>query len=108
MKNSIKQNFYRTENVIIENNVKIDDFCILSGKITLRTNTNISAKGALCVDCTGMFPYGFIYNETDIFSGVYLIGSIYSDEKASVEGREVIIERFCQIGRQYIVLCRVA
>ena len=44
---SKKASFYSPEEISIGNNVRIDDFCILSGKITLGSNIHISAFCAL-------------------------------------------------------------
>ena len=55
--------FYSPETITIGNNVRIDDFCILSGNIILGSNIHISAyvalygaKGILLENYTGISP----------------------------------------------------
>ncbi len=44
---SRKASFYGTKDISIGDNVRIDDFCILSGEITLHSHIHISAYCAL-------------------------------------------------------------
>ena len=44
---SRKASIYNPEEILIGNNVRIDDFCILSGKIKLGSNIHISSFCAL-------------------------------------------------------------
>lgn len=101
---------YGAEQITIGDNVRIDDFCILSGHITLGSNIHISAyvalygsKGIVLEDYTGISPQTTIYSAMDDFSGDYLIGPIHDESKTNVTGGPVIIKKFSQIGTKCCV-----
>lgn len=107
---SRKASFYGCENMIIGNNVRIDDFCILSGHITLKNNIHISAyvalygaKGIVFEDYTGISSRSTIYSAMDDFSGDYLVGPIHSEESTHVTGGLVTVEKYAQIGANVLV-----
>lgn len=107
---SRKCSIYSPEKISIGNNVRIDDFCILSGSIKLNSNIHISAycalygaKGIELMDYTGMSPRSTIFSAMDDFSGEYLIGPVNPIEKTHVTGGKVILERFVQLGASTIV-----
>lgn len=102
--------FYGEETISIGDNVRIDDFCILSGHITLGSHIHISAyvalygaKGITLEDYSGISPRSTIYSAMDDFSGDYLIGPIHSNEKINVQGGPVILHRYTQIGASCVV-----
>lgn len=101
---------YSPEMISIGNNVRIDDFCILSGKISIGSNVHISAfvalygnMGITLEDYTGISPRTSIFSAMDDFSGDFLIGPIHDEEQTNVTGGEVILKRFSQIGAHCIV-----
>lgn len=107
---SRKACFYGADRMIIGNNVRIDDFSILSGSITLGSHIHISAYVALyggngieMKDYTGVSCRTTIYSAMDDFSGDYLIGPIHPEGSTCVTGGKVIIERFAQIGAHCVV-----
>lgn len=102
---SRKCSIYSPGDITIGNNVRIDDFCILSGKIAIGSNIHISAYSALygshgiiLEDYTGMSPRSTIFSAMDDFSGDYLIGPIHSPEMTQVTGGEVHVCRYSQLG----------
>lgn len=107
---SRKASVYSPETISIGNNVRIDDFCVLSGKIILGNNIHISAYCALYGageielkgDC-GISPRSIIFSAMDDFSGDYLIGSIYPNSLTNVTGGKVVMEHFTQLGANTIV-----
>ncbi len=111
---SRKASIYNPKELIIGNNVRIDDFCILSGKIKLGSNIHISAFCALygkygieLEDCTGMSPRSIIFSATDDFSGDYLIGPIYPEQFTNIISGKVVLKQFTQLGSNTIVLPNV-
>lgn len=101
---------YGAEHISIGSNVRIDDFCILSGNITIGSNIHISAyvalygaKGIIMEDYTGISPQTTIYSAMDDFGGDYLIGPIHDEKKTNVTGGPVVIKKFCQIGTKCCV-----
>lgn len=101
---------YSPERIIIGDNVRVDDFCILSGDITLGSHIHISAYVALygsmgieLEDYTGISPMTTVYSAMDDFGGDYLIGPIHPKEKTNVTGGKVLIKKFVQIGTHCVV-----
>ena len=56
---SRKTSIYSPHKIFIGNNVRIDDFCILSGKITLGNYIHIAAYVALFAGNAGIDIYDF-------------------------------------------------
>lgn len=103
--------FYGIENIEIGSNVRIDDFCILSGNIKLGNNIHISAYTALygrfgieMEDYTGLSPRCTIFSASDDFSGDYLIGPMIDSKYTHVTGGKVLIKKYSQIGSACVVL----
>ena len=104
-------NFYDIGNIRIGNNVRIDDFCILSGKISIGSNIHISAYCALygafgieLMDYSGMSPRSIIFSASDDFNGDSLIGPHVPKKYQKIIGGKVILSKYCQLGAATIVL----
>lgn len=111
---SRKASFYGIGKMSIGDNVRIDDFCILSGNITLGSHIHISAyvalygaEGIVFEDYTGISPRGTIYSAMDDFSGDYLIGPIHPEGYTNVTGGPVVVKRFSQIGCNSVIFPNV-
>jgi galactoside O-acetyltransferase len=97
---------YSPEKISIGDNVRIDDFCILSGNITIGSHIHIAAYcalygadyGIIMEDYTGLSARATIYAAMDDFSGDYLIGPIHDDKSINVTGGLVQICKYAQIG----------
>ena len=107
---SKKACFYGINSITIGNNVRIDDFSIISGHVTLGNNIHISAyvalygaKGIVMEDYTGISARTTIYSAMDDFSGEYLVGPIHPEESTNVKGGEVIIKAYSQIGAHVLI-----
>ena len=103
--------FYNTSDIEIGNNVRIDDFCIVSGEIKLASNIHIAAYCALygrhgieMMDYTGLSPRCTLFSSTDDFSGDFLISPMVPPEFTNVIGGKIFIQRFSQIGAGAIVM----
>lgn len=110
VKLSRKASIYSPNKISIGDNVRIDDFCILSGIITLGSNIHISAYvalyGALGIefeDYTGISPRSTIYSAMDDFGGDYLIGPIHPEQFTNVTGGKVLVKKYSQIGCNCVV-----
>ncbi|MCK3685172.1 acyltransferase [Maribellus sp. YY47] len=106
--------FYSTENITIGSNVRIDDFCILSGKIEIGSNIHISAynalygsSGIIIDDYSGISPRCTLFSATDDFSGDFLIGPMVDSQLTNVINGQIRIGKFCQLGAGCIVLPNV-
>ena len=107
---SRKASFYAVGKISIGNNVRIDDFCILSGNITLGNNIHISAyvalygaEGIIFEDYTGISSRSTIYSAMDDFSGDFLVGPIHPEQYTNVTGGKVVVKKFVQIGANVLV-----
>lgn len=107
---SKKCSIYSPEKISVGNNVRIDDFCILSGNIMLGNNVHISAYCALYgaqgiefKDYSGCSARTTIYSAIDDFSGDYLIGPMNPKETTNVTGGKVTIGKFVQLGAHCLV-----
>ena len=110
VKLSRKVSIYSPETISIGDNVRIDDFCILSGHITIGSNVHISAyvalygaMGIVIEDYSGVSPKSVVYSAMDDFSGEYLIGPIHPEHTTNVIGGVVRICRYVQIGSNTVV-----
>lgn len=102
--------FYDICRISIGNNVRIDDFCIISGNIHIGSNIHISAyvalygsKGIYIEDYSGISPRTTIFSALDDFSGDYLIGPIHSVESTNVQSGPVVLKRYSQLGANNVV-----
>jgi acetyltransferase-like isoleucine patch superfamily enzyme len=102
--------FYSPDKIEIGNNVRIDDFCILSGNIKLGSNIHISpyvvlygAMGIELEDYTGISARTTVYSAMDDFSGEYLVGPVHPEGSTNVTGGKVLIKKYTQIGAHCLV-----
>lgn len=105
---------YRASQIEIGDNVRIDDFCILSGNIKIGCNVHISAysalygnRGIVLEDYTGISPRTTIFSAMDDFSGDYLIGPIHQDFQINIMGGPVVLKKYSQIGANCVVFPNV-
>ena len=103
---SRKASIYGAENITIGHDVRIDDFCILSGKITLGSYIHISAGTFLYAGSAGITIGDFssissrcaVYAITDDYSGQVLVNSMVPDEYRHIISEEVVIGSYVNIG----------
>lgn len=102
--------FYGSEHISIGDNVRIDDFCVLSGHIAIGSHIHISAycalygsKGIVLEDYTGISPRSTLFSAMDDFSGDYLIGPIHPKSMLNVKGGPIIMRKYSQIGANCVV-----
>lgn len=111
---SKKCSIYAPEKISVGDNVRIDDFCIVSGNVTLGNNVHISAYSALYgaegiefKDYSGCSARTTIYSAMDDFSGDYLIGPMNPEGTTNVTGGKVTIEKYVQLGAYCLVFPNV-
>lgn len=102
--------FYSQKEISLGDNVRIDDFCILSGNVTLGSFVHISSSvklfgtmGIVLEDYTGISSNSIIYSAMDDFSGQHLIGPMSPDEATHVTGGCVRMCKFSQVGAGCVV-----
>lgn len=101
---------YSPQTISIGDNVRIDDFSILSGIIKIGSNIHIAAYCALygakeieMKDYSGLSARVSVYSSMDDFSGDFLIGPIHTPHQTNVTGGKVTFEKYTQIGANSIV-----
>lgn len=107
---SRKASFYGAESISLGNNVRIDDYCILSGHVEIGSFVHISAfcalygsQGIIIKDFSGTSAKVIIYSAIDDFSGDFLIGPMVPPELTNVIGGPVILNRYVQIGAGCVI-----
>jgi len=108
---SRKASIYSPNTINCGNNVRIDDFCLLSGNIDVGDFVHISAYSALyggdyirISDYSGVSPRVTIFSAVDDFGGDYLIGPMAPAGTTRLVSGPVILERFVQIGASSVIL----
>ncbi len=104
--------FYCPEKIEIGDNTRIDDFCILSGKISIGKNVHIAAYSALYGGNEGVFIDDFsnissrvsIYSVSDDYSGMTMTNPTIPDEYKNVDCRPVYIGKHVIIGSTSVIL----
>lgn len=111
VKISRKSSIYSPQTIEIGDNVRIDDFCILSGNIKIGNYVHIAAYVALygksgieIKDFCGCSARCTLYSATDDFSGEYMISPLVPEEFTNVIGGKIVLEKFVQIGSNTIVM----
>lgn len=111
---SKKASIYSPQNISIGNNVRIDDFCLLSGNIEIKDNVHISAYTALygggqiiIGNYCGCSARSTLISASDDFSGSKMVGAVIPDEFKNVLYGKIIMEDFVQLGSGTTVLPNV-
>lgn len=103
---SRKASIYGACNISIESNVRIDDFCILSGNITIGRYVHIAAysalfggeEGIVLKDFSGLSSRCVIYASSDDYSGNSLTNPTVPEKYTSAINEKVILEKHVIVG----------
>jgi len=102
---SRKCSIYGADKISIGDNVRIDDFCILSGSISIGNYVHIAAYVALygaygieIGDFCGISARGTIYSAIDDFSGEYMISPMVPKELTCLSTGKVVLKKYVQLG----------
>ncbi len=106
---SKKASIYNPSAISVGNHVRIDDFCILSGKITIGSYSHISAYTALYGGEVGIEMHDFanisaktiVYAVLDDFSGNTLMGPTVPNQYRNVKAEKVILKKTCDYWCQF-------
>lgn len=109
---SRKCSIYGASRISIGNHVRIDDFCILSGSITIGNYVHIAAYVALFAgdagveldDFSGISSRCVVYAQSDDYKGNALTNPTVPDEFRAVYGSKVHIGRHVVIGTGSTIL----
>ena len=110
---SKKCSIYGAENIEIGSNVRIDDFCILSGKIRLGSFIHISAytslfggreEGIVLEDYTTVSSRCVIYALSDDYSGEYMTNAVVPTKYTNVTEAKVELKKYAIVGTGCTIL----
>lgn len=109
---SRKASIYNPEQIVLGDNIRIDDFCILSGNIKLGSYIHISAytcliggvKGIILQDFVTVSSRCAVYAVSDDFSGEQLNNSMIPTAYRSVIEGRVILEDYVSVGTGSTIL----
>ena len=103
---SRKASIYVPSKIQIGNHVRIDDFCILSGKINLGDYIHISANTAIfsgeekieIQDFSTISGRCNLYGKSDDYSGEYLANPMVPGQYTNIIDKGIICEKYTIIG----------
>lgn len=109
---SKKVSIYKPEKIKIGNNVRIDDFCILSGSISIANHIHIAAGCYLFAGNIGIEIENFsclssrvsIYAISDDYSGNFMTNSVIYEKYKNIIAKKVIIKKHSIIGTGSTIL----
>ncbi|PAF53660.1 hypothetical protein BKH42_04895 [Helicobacter sp. 13S00482-2] len=109
---SKKASVYNPQNISIGNNVRIDDFVILSGHINIKNHVHISTGSVLMAKEEGIYIDDFsavsvqckILGSSDDFKGEALVGPCIPMEYRKITSKPIKLEKFSLLGCGSIIL----
>lgn len=109
---SRKASIYGGKNIILGSHVRIDDFCILSGKLKLGDYIHIAAytalyggdKGITVMDYGNLSSKITIYSVSDDYSGETMTNPLVPEEYKHVVSKPVLLEKHVILGSGCVVL----
>lgn len=108
---SIKASIYSPEKISLGNNVRIDDFCILSGNISIENYVHVSAFTALygkfgieIGNFCGISPRCTLFSASDDFSGSAMISPMVPQYLTRLTTGKIQLKDFVQIGVNSVVM----
>jgi galactoside O-acetyltransferase len=109
---SRKASIYGAENIELGSNVRIDDFCILSGKIKIGNYVHVAAYTSLCGGSKGIVLEDFVnlsrkvevFAVSDDFSGASMTNPTIPDEYKDILEAEVILKKHVLVGAGSVIL----
>lgn len=109
---SRKASIYSPDKISLGSNIRVDDYCILSGAMTIGDYVHIAAYSAIYGGGAGVSIGSFvnissrvtIYAVSDDFSGNSLTGPLIPDEYKDMIHKEVVIRNHVIIGATSVVL----
>ncbi|HEY8542085.1 MAG TPA: acyltransferase [Pseudothermotoga sp.] len=109
---SRKASIYGAEKIEIGDNVRIDDFCILSGRIKLGNFIHIAAgtflfggnSGIEMEDFSGLSSRVVVYAVNEDYSGKFLTNPTVPEKYRKVEEAKVLIKKHAIVGTGTTIL----
>jgi len=111
VKISDKASIYNQDKIIIGNNSRIDDFCVISGKVIIGEYVHVTPMCLLAggtigieIDDYSTFAYGVkVFTKSDDYTGEYMANSLVPHRLKKVTEARVKIGRHCIVGANSII-----
>lgn len=112
VKISIKASIYDCDQIEVGDNSRVDDNCVVSGKVSLGRNVHITPmcllaggeKGIIFEDFSAI-AYGVkVFTQSDDYSGMYMTNPTVPDQYTNPVKRAVYIGRHVIVGVNSVVL----
>lgn len=112
VKISDKASLLNPDQISIGDRSRIDDFCVLSGKVTIEHNVHITVfcnlaggePGILVGAFSGIAYGSHIFAQNDDYTGLELVGPTFPEKYRTNTVKEpVILEKFCNLGAHALV-----
>lgn len=105
---SKKASFYYPENIIIGDNVRIDDFCVISASGGIEIGSYVHISAFVCLfggagikigrNCS-ISSFSAVYSESDDFSGESLVNPFFPRAfKPGYKTGKVTLQNYCNVG----------
>ena len=112
---SRKSCIYGAENMSFGDNIRIDDFVILAGKIEMGSHIHIGAMsylsggtpGIFMGDFTGISPKTYLTTSSDDYSGASMFSPVISEEFKKIKEGSIIMCTYSILGAGSIVMPKV-
>jgi acetyltransferase-like isoleucine patch superfamily enzyme len=111
---SEKASFYNPQNISIGNNIRIDDFCVLSAGsgginignfVHIAVGTTLIGKGCITLsDFSNLSSRVSVYSSSDDYSGQYMTNPMIPEEYLGVNHADVLIGKHVIIGCGSVIL----
>ena len=103
---------YNTDQLEIGDHSRIDDFCVVSGKIVIGRNVHIAVsctlaggtEGATFEDFCGISYGSHVFTQSDDYSGRAMTGPTVPDRFTNVARHAVRVGRHCIVGAGSLIL----
>lgn len=103
---------YNIDQMEIGDHSRIDDFCVVSGKITMGRNVHIAVsctlaggtEGATLEDFAGIAYGSHVFTQSDDYSGRALTGPTVPDRFTQVTRSAIRVGRHCIVGAGSMIL----
>jgi galactoside O-acetyltransferase/dTDP-4-amino-4,6-dideoxygalactose transaminase len=109
---SDRASIYNADQMQIGDNSRIDDFCVLSGKVTFGRNVHIAPhclvaggeKGVVFEDFSGLAYHVQVFTQSDDYSGLTMTNPTIPPEFKKEDKKTVVIGRHSIIGAGSIIM----
>lgn len=112
VKISDRASIYNTEQIQIGDFSRIDDFCVISGRVIIGKNVHIAPfcliaggeKGIELADFSGLAYQVKVFSQSDDYSGASLTNPTIPDRFKNEIKKKVVINRHCIVGAGSMVM----